>query len=94
MIRKWLLQFVWALSAWSEHHFSVSLCVELRLPVLSFTVHCDWSGSLLLASRPPSLPPPADVSGPPVSPLHALPHPLQDVDFSLDVCFVCLHWKL
>lgn len=91
MTRKWILQFVWALSAWSEHDFSLSLCVELYLPVLSFTVHRDWSGSLLLAS--PSSPPadrcalPTSVSLPHP---HALPHPLQNVDFSLDAIFAML----
>lgn len=53
----WIFQLVWTLSAWSKCDFSLSLCVELQLPVLSFTIHRYWSGSLLLASHssPPYL---------------------------------------
>lgn len=63
------------------------MCAELQLFVLSFTVHRDRSGSLLLASHP--LHPHRLLCPAPPPPPHALPHPLQAVDFSLDAKFGC-----
>lgn len=57
--------------AWSQRDFSLSLCVELPLPVLSFIV---IGLALSLASHPPHPPrPPLRIA---VSPLAALPRPL------------------
>lgn len=72
---------------------SLSLCVELRLPVLPSVVIGLALSSWLLAPRsPPSTPTPTHPSrslcpAHQCLPPHALPHPLQDVDFSLDARF-------
>lgn len=62
---------------------SLSLCVELRRPVLSSIVLGLALSFWLLAPPPPPPPQQIAVSCPPVSP----PHPLQDVDFTLDAKF-------